>query len=125
MFSILSWPLSPAPKLYSPPTAAKSLPNIGAKDLLDKVYRKITRSSTEAIVTLTIHMDPININLGGAPLTPSIHPSIDPVSTGLVGDPSEGEGEDTLTASVWARHGGAGGHRGRGGADGGGADLLS
>merc|ERR1711953_904370 len=45
--------------------------------------------------------------------------------TGLVGHPSEGEGEDTLTASVWARHGGAGGRWGRGGADGGGADLLT
>ena len=70
-------------------------------------------------------MNTISINLGGAPLATSIHPSIDPVSTGLVGHTREGEGEDTLTASVWARHGGAGGHRGGGGAGGGGAHLLT
>jgi len=70
-------------------------------------------------------MNTISINLGGAPLSTSIHPYPDPVSTGLVGHTIIGEGEDTLTASVWARHGGAGGHRGGDGADIGGAHVLT
>ena len=39
--------------------------------------------------------------LGAAPLLPLVIAAIDPLCTGHVGHPVEGEGEDAVTARVW------------------------
>jgi hypothetical protein len=120
----LLWPLPPGPKDDSIPIL-KPMPSVCPKYLLNEVSRQLTLSPTEAIVALPVNMNTLLIHLGRAPLGTSILSAIDPLSAGLVSGAGECEGEDTLTASVRARHRGAGGGRGGGGADGVGAHLLT
>jgi len=59
------------------------------------------RGRAETVFTLTIDMNSGAVNLGAAPLLPLVIAAIDPLCTGHVGHPVEGEGEDAVTARVW------------------------
>ena len=75
---------------------------------------------TEAVVSLTIDVDPGTVHHGGAPPGPCRLAAVDPVGAGVMGHSVEGEGEDAgLTCGGAAGDHAAGGRGGSGGGGGG------
>ena len=64
---------------------------------LEEVKRVVlgTRQGTDGPVSRTILMLSTLISPRAAPSLPGVLPTVDPVSAPVVGDPLEGEGEDT------------------------------
>ena len=65
-------------------TDHKAAPGICAKNLLNQIHREVAVSPTEAVVALTVDMNPLGIHLGRAPLAARILSSIGPLRAGLV-----------------------------------------
>ena len=64
--------------------------------MLEEVKRVVMRTGlgTDGPVTLSVLMFPTGVSHGAAPALSRVLPAVDPVSTAVVGDALEDEGED-------------------------------